>query len=57
MFGCLMLVDMALFAFLAYRYTYVKIHQNDAAEDDLDTGDNNNDLERIPMDEKPSKSE
>ena len=55
MFGCLMLVDMALFAFLAFRYTYVKIHQTD--EDDLDTGDNNNDLERIPMDEKPSKSE
>merc|ERR1711881_142077 len=43
MFGCLMLIDMALFAFLAYRYTYVKIAQiSDDLEDDASGNNNNN---------------
>ncbi len=45
MFGSLMLLDMALFAYLAYNYTYVKIEGKD------ETSNNN---ENIPMEEKPS---
>lgn len=48
MFGCLMLVDMALLAYLAYNYKYVNIIKE---EDDVDTNEN------IPMDVKPSKSD
>jgi len=47
MFGCLMLLDMALFAYLAYRYKYVNISETE--------GQNNN--ENIPMEEKPSRND
>merc|ERR1711988_2073790 len=50
MFGCLMLVDMALFAFLAYRYTYVDL-TNEKSDDDDDEDSNMN---NIPLDEKPT---
>jgi len=49
MFGCLMLVDMALLAYLAYNYKYVNINKDD--DDNVDTNEN------IPMDVKPSKSD
>jgi len=49
MFGCLMLVDMALFAFLAYRYTYVDLTNEKSDDDDEDSNMNN-----IPLDEKPT---
>lgn len=49
MFGCLMFADMALFAYLAYRYKYVNI------EGSNDSVSNNN--ENIPMEEKPSSKD
>jgi len=49
MFGCLMMIDMALFAYLAYRYTYVNINATD--------NNNDNKNENIQLEEKPSRSE
>ena len=43
-----MMIDMALFAYLAYKYTYVNLGGGDSAS--IDTNEN------IPMEEKPSKS-
>jgi len=50
MFGCLMLVDMALLAYLAYNYKYVNINGS-KNEDSVDSNEN------IAMEEKPSKSD
>ena len=50
MFGCLMLLDMALLAFLAYNYTYVKI----VDKSDDETSNNNANMDNIPLEEKPS---
>jgi len=47
MFGCLMLLDMALFAFLAYRYTYVTAADKEVGDED----------KSIPMEEKPTTSD
>ena len=51
MFGCLMLLDMALLAYLAYNYTYVKIVDK---SDDDQTSNNNANMDNIPLEEKPS---
>ena len=53
MFGCLMLIDMALFAYLAYRYKYV--NPTETIQSDESTQNDSND--NIPMEEKPSKSD
>ena len=40
MFGCLMMVDMAIFAYMAYRYKYVNLSREEA-EDFFDTNAEN----------------
>ena len=50
-----MLLTMALLAYLAYRYTYVKIQSKEDI-DENENIDNNND-NNIPLEEKPSKSD
>ena len=46
-----MLLDMALLAYLAYNYTYVKIVDK---SDDDQTSNNNANMDNIPLEEKPS---
>ena len=48
-----MLIDMALFAYLAYRYKYV--NPTETIQSDESTQNDSND--NIPMEEKPSKSD
>ena len=54
LFGCLMVLDMALLGFLASRFTYVNIEET--IEETSESSGNNNE-NNIPLEEKPSKSD